>query len=99
MESNELSAGAPAVRDNVERRRYEVTVEGRTALLAYARRPGTIELVHTEVPPELRGHGLAGVLAKAALEAARAAGEHVIATCPYVQAYLRKHPEYKSLLT
>ena len=90
-------AGGAAVRDNDARRRYEITVGDRTAVLTYVRRPGTIQLVHTEVPPALRGKGLANVLAKAALDAARDAGVHVIATCPYVQAFLKKHPEYKAL--
>ena len=90
-------AGELAVRDNETRRRYEVAIGDGTAILTYVRRPGTIQLVHTEVPPALRGKGLANVLAKAALEAARDAGVRVIATCPYVQAFLKKHPEYQSL--
>lgn len=98
MESDKPTAGSPAVRDDVARQRYEVEVDGATGFLVYVRRPGVIDLVHTEVPPELRGRGLAGVLARAALEAARAAGERVVASCPYVQAYLKKHPEYQSLL-
>jgi len=90
-------AGETVARDNEARRRYEITIGGRTAVLTYMRRPGTIHLVHTEVPPALRGKGLANVLAKAALDGARTAGVHVIATCPYVQTFLKKHPEYKAL--
>jgi predicted GNAT family acetyltransferase len=89
-------AASPAVTDNVADRRYEVTVEGHTAHLVYARRPSTTVLVHTEVPPALRGRGVGGVLAKHALEAARAEGVRVIAQCPFVKAYLRRHPEYGS---
>jgi len=44
------------------------------------------------VPQPFRGRGLATALAKAALEAARAEGLRVIAQCPFVRAYLRKHP-------
>jgi hypothetical protein len=47
-------AATPAVTDNVQRQRYEVTVDGHTAFLVYSRRPGPRVLVHTEVPEELR---------------------------------------------
>lgn len=88
----------PIVRDNPKRRRYEVTVDGERAMLTYARRPGTIELIHTEVPVALRHHGLAALLARRALDDARAAGVRVIATCPYVKAFVADHPEYQPLL-
>jgi predicted GNAT family acetyltransferase len=99
MDPGETSGGDAVVRDNEAARRYELVVDGRTAFLVYERWPGTIQLVHTEVPRELRGRGLGDVLAKAALDAASAAGEHVIATCPFVKAYIEKHPEYRPLLS
>jgi predicted GNAT family acetyltransferase len=91
-------AATPAVTDNVQRQRYEVTVDGHTAFLVYSRRPGPRVLVHTEVPEELRGRGLAPVLARFALEKARADGVRIVPQCPFVQAFLRKHPEYADLV-
>jgi len=88
----------PSVSDNAAAGRYEIKMGRRPAVLLYRRRPGVIELVHTRVPEELSGRGLGGMLARFALEAARSAGERVVATCPYVQAYIRKHPEYEALL-
>lgn len=85
------------VTDNAARRQYEITEDGHTALLRYERTPGTINLIHTEVPPELRKRGLAERLVRTALETARAAGDRVIATCPFVKAYLKRHPEYQGL--
>jgi len=79
------------VNDNVEASRYEISVDGQVAFLEYERRPHSIVLVHTEVPPLLRGYGIAGILAKFALEAARAAKLRVIALCPFVKAYIEKH--------
>ncbi len=84
--------------DNVERHRYELQIDGATAFLQYQRRAGVVTLIHTEVPPALRGGGVAGQLARFALETARAAGERVVPMCPYVQAYLQKHPEYADLV-
>lgn len=89
---------APVVRDNAAAHQYEVTVDGHTGILRYVRKPGVVHLVHTEVPPELQGRGLAGALVQTALDAARAAGDRVVPECPYVQAFLKRHPEYQSLV-
>lgn len=83
---------AEAVSDNRAANRFEVTVEGHTAVLLYERKPQSLVLIHTEVPPELRGRHLGDALAKAAIDSARAEGVRVVATCPFVQLYLRKHP-------
>ena len=81
------------VADNRERKRFELVVDGQTAFLAYHRTPGVLTLIHTEVPESLRGHQLGDVLVKAALDAARAEGVRVNPLCPFVKAYLRKHPD------
>jgi predicted GNAT family acetyltransferase len=67
-------------------------VDGRTAFLAYERTPTSLVLVHTEVPPALQGRHLGDVLAKAAIDAAHVEGLQVVVVCPFVKAYLRKHP-------
>jgi uncharacterized protein len=84
--------------DNPAMNRYELIIDGRLSELVYERAPGRITLAHTRVPPELRHHGLAERLAHHALEAARAEGAKVVPQCPYVQAYLRHHPEYLPLV-
>jgi hypothetical protein len=82
----------PAVTDNRDASRFEVVVDGRTAVLTYERTSASLVLVHTEVPPSLRGRHLADALAKAAIDAAHAEGLQIVAVCPFVKAYLRKHP-------
>jgi Predicted acetyltransferase len=67
-------------------------MDGETAVLVYERRPTSLVLVHTEVPPALRGRHFGDALAKAALDAADAEGLSVVVVCPFVNAYLRKHP-------
>jgi uncharacterized protein len=84
--------------NNEAQRRFEITVDGHTGFLQYAKEEGRIELVHTEVPRELGGRGLGGTLAQAALEHARAANLKVVPTCPFVTKYLEKHPEFASLV-
>lgn len=82
-----------ALHDNRAASRFELTVDGLTAFLVYERNPDTLVLIHTEVPDRLRGHHLGEQLVVAALEAARQEGRRVVAVCPFVRAYLRRHPD------
>ena len=87
-----------SVRDNQAARQYEVHSGGEVAVLQYKREDGRILLIHTEVPPALEGRGIAGMLARTALETARADGEEVVPLCTYVAAYIRRHHEYLPLV-
>jgi uncharacterized protein len=87
------------VKNNEDEQQYEVELEGHTATLAYEREGNTITFLHTEVPPELEGHGIASKLAHTALEDARAQGLTVVPLCPFVASYIRRHPDYLPLLT
>ncbi|HEX9039204.1 MAG TPA: GNAT family N-acetyltransferase [Ktedonobacterales bacterium] len=87
-----------SVVDNTVESRYETRVDGDLAILTYDRDDDRIALLHTEVPPRLEGRGIAGALARFALEAARAQGLMVIPSCPYVAAYIRRHPDYLPLV-
>ena len=78
--------------------RFEIRIGEEVAFLSYRRSGTTITLVHTEVPDSLRGRGLGDRLAQAALEHAREQGLMVIPVCPFVKAYITKHPEYASLV-
>ena len=84
--------------DNPAENRFEATVDGRLAVAEYVRNGQTIIFTHTEVPPELRGRGIAGALARAALDNARAQGLVVVARCKVIAHFVETHPEYKSLL-
>lgn len=84
--------------NNETARRFEITVDGHTGCLRYKKTADRIELIHTEVPPELGGRGLGAVLAKAALDYAEQSDLKVIPFCPFVKKYLERHTEYASLL-
>ena len=86
------------VRDNEDRHRFELAVDGHTAFSQYKLTPGTITFLHTEVPKQLEGHGIGSRLAQGVLEAARARGLKVVAKCPFIAAYIRKHAEFQDLL-
>ena len=78
--------------------RFEAKVNGQTAFINYRRSGETITYIHTEVPAELEGQGLAAKMTRAALDEARAKQLKVVALCPYVAGYIRKHAEYQDLL-
>ncbi|HZD95577.1 MAG TPA: GNAT family N-acetyltransferase [Candidatus Sulfotelmatobacter sp.] len=81
------------VKHNVAGGQFEITLENQTAILQYRRSGETIRLIHTEVPEPLRRRGLANQLARAALDYAHFNQLKVVPVCPFIKAYLEKHPE------
>lgn len=86
--------------NNIDESRYEVSIDGeRAGFSAYTRRgEDHIVFTHTEVDPELEGQGVGSRLAKYALDEARAQGLRVVARCPFISAYIERHPEYGDLV-
>ena len=54
--------------------------------------------MHTFVPESLNGKGLASELAKYALEWVKIHSKKAKVYCPFVAAYLKRHPEYNNLI-
>jgi uncharacterized protein len=86
------------VRDNAELQRFELEHDGVIAYSTYTRTPGVVTLVHTRVPSEASGKGLGTALIGGVLALIRNNGAKVIPVCPFVAAYMRKHPETQDLL-
>ena len=87
------------VTDRPEQLRYEIDVDGEVAgFLLYRREPGVLELVHTDVDPKWEGKGVGAALVQGALDDVRARGLKVRPFCPFVRAWLRRHPEYEDLV-
>jgi predicted GNAT family acetyltransferase len=88
--------------DIADRRRYEARIGERVlGFVTYKLDPAVdrITLVHTEVLPDAEGMGVGSRLARGALEDARARGLKVTVVCPFITAYLRRHPgEYEDLV-
>jgi predicted GNAT family acetyltransferase len=81
--------------DNELEDRFELWYGDRLAgFAAYRHRAGATVFVHTEIDPEFEGKGLGSALAGQALDQTVARGEAIIPVCPFISAYLRKHPEY-----
>jgi predicted GNAT family acetyltransferase len=86
------------VRDNSAFHRFELETDGPTAYAYYQIAPGVITLTHTEVPPALGGRGVGSALVRGVLEAVRARGLKVVPKCPFVAAFMGRHPEFNDLL-
>ncbi len=83
--------------NNEEENRFETTVDGKVAVAEYMRSGNNIIFTHTEVPVELEGRGIANQLAEVALKYAKDQGFKVQPLCPFIRAYVLKHPEYKAI--
>ncbi|WP_350348002.1 GNAT family N-acetyltransferase [Agromyces sp. G08B096] len=80
---------------NEQRQRYEVRLGDQVAGVAMFREePGRVVFTHTIVKPEFEGRGIGGRLAKHVLDDAVARGEQIVPECPFIAAYLERHPEY-----
>ena len=79
--------------------RFVADLGGSTAVIEY--REGANQVLdfhHTFVPKERRGGGIASQLTAHALEYARAHGYAVVASCPFVAAFIARHSKYRDLL-
>jgi predicted GNAT family acetyltransferase len=85
-------------RDNEERNRFELDVDGTIAFVTYRKSPGAITLVHTEVPAELGGRGIGSRLGRTTLDAVRALGCKLSIECDFIRNFMTKHPTYYDLL-
>lgn len=86
--------GAP-VAIGREADKFTVCVDGKAVgLAAFGDRDGQRVFYHTEVDDAFGGRGLATILVSEALEATRAEGLRIVAVCPMVAAYVKKHHEF-----
>jgi len=92
-DNNEL-----VLKDNTDRKQFELSVEGFTARIEYMIMSNKIFLTHTEVPRELEGKGVGSKIVKLAFEEIEKQGLKLIPLCPFVAKYLTKHPEWKKIL-
>ena len=81
------------VRHNIVAQRFEATVAGKLCRADYRRYGNELQMIHTEVPVEARGRGIAAELVRAALAYADEERLDVVPLCSYVRAFLQRHPE------
>ncbi|MDZ4372641.1 MAG: GNAT family N-acetyltransferase [Phenylobacterium sp.] len=86
------------IRDNPGHSRYELPVDGEMAVITYNLNPPNLMITETLVPQRLEGQGYASRLAKHVIADAKARGLVILPVCPYVSAYLQKHPEHADVV-
>ncbi|WP_018317900.1 GNAT family N-acetyltransferase [Bradyrhizobium sp. WSM2793] len=84
--------------DNKDHHCFELEVEGHVATEHYKLDGGVITFEHTDVPKDLGGKGVGSKLVQGALDQVRAAGLKLIPQCPFVKAWIEKHPDYADLV-
>ena len=90
---------AVVVTDNAERSRYELRIADRVAgWIDYVPKDGVVALTHTEIQSDLRNRGLGERLVHDALDDLRRRKLGLKPVCPFVRAYVRRHPEVEDLV-
>lgn len=93
------TAEAVTALDNSGRRRFEIFVGDERAGVAMYEQIGAVRtFTHTIIDPKFEHRGLGGILARSALDDARAHSYEVVPQCPFIAAYIRRHPDYTDLL-
>ena len=78
---------------------YEITVDGvRAGVAECRRRADRVIFTHTEIDPAYEGKGVGSALAKAALDDVRARGLKAVPLCPFIKAWIERHPDYEDLV-
>lgn len=86
------------VRDIPESNRYEAVRDGTVLGFAeYQRTEDLVVFTHTEIDPQFEGQGVGGTLVRQALDHVRGLGLKALPVCPFVQAWLQRHPDYADL--
>lgn len=78
--------------------RFEMRVDGHVAFLTFHMEGDTMSLDHTEVPKVLNGRGVGSALVRGVLQQARAQGMKVLPRCPFVAAFIERHPGFSELV-
>ena len=85
---------------NEDESRWEARIDGSLAgFAAYRVVDDDIVFTHTEVDPAHEGRGVGGALARRALdEVAEDASLRVVPRCPFIKAWIARHPDYAALV-
>lgn len=86
------------IQHQTDQARFELLVDGHACRLHYTPGSGEVSLDSVQVPEAVGGRGIAGRLTRHALDWARQQNLQVQPACPYVAAWIKRHPEYADLV-
>lgn len=85
--------------ENAVQRRFELPIGEDAVAAAYYRVEGdNLVLIHTEVPSEYAGQGVATRLALGTFDLIRASGRKAILRCPFMVTFFARHPKYADVV-
>ena len=87
-----------ALEKNETAKQFEIHADGQMATIAYKEEHFTITLLHTEVPPELEGRGVATAIIEKTLTYIEKNHLRLIPLCPFIITYIKRHPQWKMIL-
>jgi predicted GNAT family acetyltransferase len=88
----------PEITDDRAAHRYELTLDGQTAVVQYNEVAGGLLITETLVPVPLEGKGVASRLARHVLADIRERDLLVLPTCPFFAGYIQKHREWADIV-
>lgn len=93
------NSSGPQITNAPEKNRYEIREGDVQAGIAQYRLPDDshVDFIHTEVSDEFEGRGLASKLIRFALDDVRSSGKRIIAHCPYVAGWIKRHDGYADI--
>ena len=84
---------------NDEKKRFELEVDGHTAFIEFIiDKDNIMYLTHTEVPNALGGKGIGKSIVDKTLHYIQDNGYTLAPLCPFVAAYLKRNPDWQSVL-
>jgi predicted GNAT family acetyltransferase len=87
------------VKENIKQNRFELPiVDGIFAAAYYRMDNGRVVLIHTEVPMEFSGKGIASRLARGTFELLRKSGRKATLKCSFMSQFFANHLEYADVM-
>lgn len=88
-----------SVRDDLEEGAFVIEVDGiRAGKADYRISDGRVIFTHTEISDAFSGRGLGSRLARYALDDVVRRELLIVPRCPFIAAYIRRHPEYQEMV-
>ncbi|HEX5150457.1 MAG TPA: GNAT family N-acetyltransferase [Parafilimonas sp.] len=88
----------PPLKVNTELHRLELEINRSVAYIEYKLLRDTLFLIHTEVPPELKGKGAGGIIVQKAFQYAKGNSYKIVPICPFIRSYLERHKEWNDII-